>query len=196
MKVSVALLSALAAVGLAKPAITNTVFDVREGVAFTLTWIDAVGPVKVELLTGPNPTALNPIETLATGATGGSFTWTPENIVSGNYAFRVTDSTGENYSTLFAISGTGTATTTSTGSSRSSTATRSSASSGSSASSSAESTTSAASTTTRAPTTTAPTTTRTPASTPTANINGSGAERFSSSLALVFLTAAALVFFN
>lgn len=65
MKVSVAVLvSALAAVGLARPAITNTVFDVREGQPFTLEWIDAVGPVKVELLTGPDSNSLNPIEVL------------------------------------------------------------------------------------------------------------------------------------
>jgi len=65
MKVSVAVLSALVAVGLAKPAITNLSFNVQEGQPFTLEWIGATGPVTVELLSGSGPTTLTPLKTLA-----------------------------------------------------------------------------------------------------------------------------------
>jgi hypothetical protein len=65
MKVSVAVLSALVAVGLAKPAITNLSFNVQEGQPFTLEWIGATGPVTVELLSGSGSTTLTPLKTLA-----------------------------------------------------------------------------------------------------------------------------------
>ncbi|KAK4447691.1 hypothetical protein QBC34DRAFT_409339 [Podospora aff. communis PSN243] len=195
MKFTAAILAGLATVGLAKPAITNTVFDVREGQPFTLTWIDAVGPVKVDLVSGPDPGSLQPVRTLATGETDGSLTFTPSGLPSGNYAFRVTDSDNDpNFSVLFAYVGTGSASSTgSVSSTRTSTRSTTSAASSTPVSSDVSSSvTSSVSTSTRTTSTRTQATT-TPTSTPTNNNEG---QRFSSSLALVFMTVAALVFFN
>ncbi|KAK0632346.1 hypothetical protein B0T14DRAFT_560047 [Immersiella caudata] len=195
MKFTAAIVAGLAAVGLAKPAITNTVFDLREGVPFTLNWISAVGPVKVDLVSGPDSGSLQPVRVLATGETDGSLTFTPSGLPSGNYAFRVTDTDGDpNFSVLFPYVGTGSAssTTGSVSSTRTSTRSTTSAASSASVSSDVSSVTSASSTSTRS-TSTRTTATTTPTSTPTNNNEG---QRFSSSLALVFMTVAALVFFN
>lgn len=197
MKFTVAIVAGLAAVGLAKPAITNTVFDLREGVPFTLNWIDAVGPVKVDLVSGPDSGSLQPVRVLATGETDGSLTFTPSGLPSGNYAFRVTDTDGEpNFSLLFPYVGTGSASSTTGSVSSTRTSTRSTTSAASSAPVSSDvsssSVTSATRTSTRS-TSTRTTATTTPTSNPTNNNEG---QRFSSSLALVFMTVAALVFFN
>ncbi|KAK0655775.1 hypothetical protein B0T16DRAFT_18282 [Cercophora newfieldiana] len=193
MKFSAALVAGFAAFGLAKPSITNLSFNLTEGQPFTLTWIDAVGPVKVELVTGADSQSLQPIRTLATGETDGSFTFTPSGLASGNYAFRVTDSDGlPNFSLLFPYTGTAVSSSATGSSSRTSTRSTTSAASSTPVSSDVSSITSASSTSTRT-TSTRTTATTTPTNTPTNNNEG---QRFSSSLALVFMTVAALVFFN
>jgi len=195
MKFTAAIVAGLAAVGLAKPAITNTAFDLREGEPFTLNWIDAVGPVKVDLVSGPDSGSLQPVRVLATGETDGTLTFTPSGLPSGNYAFRVTDTDGQpNFSLLFPYVGTGSASSTTGSVSSTRTSTRSTTSAASSApvSSNVSSVTPESSTSTRQ-TSTRTTATTTPTSTPTNNNEG---QRFSSSLALVFMTVAALVFFN
>jgi hypothetical protein len=64
MKLSAVLVGAFAAIGLARPAITNTEFAVQEGKPFTLEWIDAKGPVTIELVSGPDSGSLTPVRTL------------------------------------------------------------------------------------------------------------------------------------
>jgi len=65
MKFSIAIVGALATLGLAKPAITNTEFELTEGKPYTLEWISANGPVLVELVSGPDSLHLLPVRTLA-----------------------------------------------------------------------------------------------------------------------------------
>ncbi|KAL2122841.1 hypothetical protein VTJ04DRAFT_3296 [Mycothermus thermophilus] len=204
MKFSVAAVLAFAAAALAKPFITNTSFNIEEGKPFTLTWEGAQGAVTIEVLTGSSDN-LKVVTTVGT-AEGTSFTWTPDNLPSGTYAFRITDESGEaNYSMMWSYQGTGELT---TSSSATLTTLTTRASTSTTASSSTETeTTEASSTTTEASTTTSPsvsvttvvqTTTQAPKSTdaPT-NLNdeNSGA-RFMSPLALVLGAVAAVALFN
>jgi hypothetical protein len=46
-------------------ALTNTDFSVEEGKPFTLTWIDASGPVTLELWSGSSPSNLVKVQTIA-----------------------------------------------------------------------------------------------------------------------------------
>ncbi|KAK0731821.1 hypothetical protein B0H67DRAFT_88061 [Lasiosphaeris hirsuta] len=204
MKLSAIIAGAFAAFALAKPAITNTIFDVREGKPFTLTWIGAVGDVTVTLMTG-QPSNLKVVEDLTTSGTGGTFTFTPSGYPSGNYAFRIFDSSSKddpNFSLLFPYVGTGTLSS-SKSASASASSTDSVISSGSVvsttvvssvtsvASSGLTTATTSASTTTRA---TATTTRSTATSSPT-NVN-SASQRYSSPFALVLIAAAAFALFN
>jgi len=123
MKTSALLLSALAALSQAA-SFTNSEINPVAGEPFELTWSGASGPVSIVLRSG-DPKNLKTVTTLASGLTGGSTTITldPEELPSGNYAFMIVDSSGENYSELFPFQGnaaalpSGTAATT-TGSSR------------------------------------------------------------------------------
>jgi hypothetical protein len=197
MKLSAIVAAAFAAVALAKPAFTNSEFAVEEGKPITLGWTGASGPVTLELVTGPDPQHLTTYKIITSAAAGTSFTYTPTGIPSGNYAFRITDSTNDpNYSVLFPYTGTGPTSTpvssTSTGTStRSSSA--SSTSDASSSVTSAPSSSTSTSTSVRTSTTAASTTRSAPSATPTNNNEG---QRFSSPLAMVLITVAALVFFN
>ncbi|KAL2022756.1 hypothetical protein VTK56DRAFT_4572 [Thermocarpiscus australiensis] len=214
MKFSVASVVAFAAVVLAKPMFTNSNYDVQEGVPITLQWSNAEGPVTVTLMTGNDPNNLKKVTDLVVDTTEASFTYTPENLPSGTYAFRITDSSGEaNYSPRFQYSGTGTLTTsasmvssasrTRTSASSFSSTTESSSSSTDSSTVSSTSTTSSESssitsstfTTSTTTTTLTPTTTRR-VSTTTTPANSNNGQRFASPLALVLVTVAALIFFN
>ncbi|KAK1754923.1 hypothetical protein QBC47DRAFT_402274 [Echria macrotheca] len=194
MKLSTLLFGALAAIAAAAPAFTNTEFDVQEGKPFTLTWIGTTDPVTIEILTGPNKDSLNPIKTIATGVSGSSFTYTPTGLPSGNYAFRITDTATkeQNYSVLFPYVGTAVSSSivSSTRSAVSSTVTSASSTTESSSASTSASTTNHASSTSTSATSTR---TNSPSTTPANNNEG---QRFASPLALVFITVAALVFFN
>ncbi|KAK1774138.1 hypothetical protein QBC45DRAFT_338330 [Copromyces sp. CBS 386.78] len=222
MKFSLAAVSAFVAYALAKPAFTNTDFNtIQEGVDYTLKWKDATGPVTISLMNGPDEKSMKPFKTIASGVTGDSFTWTPEDLPSGTYAFKITDGDStedENYSVRFPYVGSVVAT--SSASSTLSTITKTSTStqvsstvesstvesstveSSSAASSTDASSTDASSTVTSAASSAASTTTSTRAATSTEAApsnsppNTNDAERFASPLALILGTVAALVFFN
>jgi hypothetical protein len=203
--ITIAAMAVLAAIAEAKPMFTNSAFDVVPGEAFTLDWADAVGTVTITLLTGLDSLDLSPVSTLYTG-TSSTFVYNvPATLVSGDYAFEIQDSETSNYSGLFQIISSFTASssmsstmasmttmTTSTSMMTSTTSSKSSSSSTShsSSSSSSMSTTSSASSTASAPTVTSiipviPTPT-----------NTSGAKRFSSPFALVLGVVAAIAYFN
>ncbi|KAK3950461.1 Ser-Thr-rich glycosyl-phosphatidyl-inositol-anchored membrane family-domain-containing protein [Pseudoneurospora amorphoporcata] len=216
MKFSLAAVSAFVAYALAKPAFTNTNFNIQEGVDYTLKWKDATGPVTISLMNGPDEKSMKPFKTIASGVTGDSFTWTPEDLPSGTYAFKITDGDStedENYSVRFPYVGSvvatssasstlSTITKTSTSTQVSSTVESSTVESSSAASSTAASSTDASSTVTSAASSAASTTTSTRAATSTEAApsnsppNTNNAERFASPLALILGTVAALVFFN
>jgi hypothetical protein len=114
MKLSFGAVLAFAAAVLAQPKFTNSNFDVEEGEPFTLTWQDAEGPVTITLVTGPARN-LEAVTTITTSGSDGEFTWTPEDLPSGTYAFEIVDSTNvKNWSLRFDYTGTGSVTTTET----------------------------------------------------------------------------------
>ncbi|KAK4170199.1 hypothetical protein QBC43DRAFT_1707 [Cladorrhinum sp. PSN259] len=213
MKFYIATVAAFAAGVLARPEFTNTSYQgIKEGAPFTLTWQKAEGTVTIEIVSGKDEGSLEPVRTITT-TTGesGSFTYTPSNLPSGKYAFRISDESGDkpNYGEIFTYTGTGAPLTTgtstvsksATSTGKSSTATDSSTStetssstetSTSSVTSSARVSASTTLTTTTSSTSTRAATTTTGAPPPNTN-NG---QRFASSLALVLGTVAALVFFN
>lgn len=105
MKASVVLAPAFIALAKAA-AFTNTEVNPQPGEPFTLTWSGASGPVDIVLRFG-DPKNLDTVETLVSGATGTSATITldPDDLPSGNYAFMIVDSSGENYSASFPFVG-------------------------------------------------------------------------------------------
>jgi hypothetical protein len=205
MKLSFGAILAFAAAVLAQPKFTNSNFDVEEGEPFTLTWKDAEGPVTITLVTGPAKN-LEAVTVITTSGSDGEFTWTPEDLPSGTYAFEIIDSTNvKNWSLRFDYTGTGTITTTETPTStaESSTSTEESSTTSSSTEtteteSSTTTTEEASSTTTFATSTTEETETSTRATTTSTgsppDINNG--QRFASPLGFVLVTVAALVFFN
>lgn len=211
MKFSIAAVSAFVAYALAKPALTNTDFNIQEGVDYTLEWKDATGPVTIYLMDGPDEKSMKPFKTIASGVDGDSFTWTPEDLPSGTYAFKITDGDSkedENYSVRFPYVGSAVATSSASSTlstiTKTSTSTKVSSTDESSTveSSSAASRTDASSTVTSAASSAVSTTTSTRAATSTEPAasdsppNTNNAERFASPLALILGTVAALVFFN
>ncbi|KAL2135627.1 hypothetical protein VTI74DRAFT_7577 [Chaetomium olivicolor] len=203
MKFSVVSVLAFAAAVLAKPVFLNSNYEIHEGEDFTLKWNNAQGPVTITLMTG-DAKNLKKVQDIAVEVTGTSFTFTPKDLPSGTYAFKITDSTNDpNYSRQFQYVGTGTLTTTSvssTASSHSSTSvssTTTTSSTSSTSSGSSSTTSSAASSTTLSTTTSSvPSTTRQASTQTTAPINSNNGQRFASPLALIAVTVAALVFFN
>ncbi|KAK3370596.1 hypothetical protein B0H63DRAFT_487282 [Podospora didyma] len=88
---------------LARPAIINTDFNITENQPFTIRWIGASAPVKIELLKGDINT-LSTQGVIADGVPGTSFEWTPRNLTSGTYVFKIDDGVSDtNYSPLFAV---------------------------------------------------------------------------------------------
>lgn len=203
MKFSFGAVLAFAAAALAKPILLNSNYQIEEDTPFTLKWSGASGPVTITLMTGNDPNNLKVVTDLVSGQTGSEYTFTLKDLPSGQYAIRITDSTGENnYSPQFPYVGTGTlpsssatsaTTVTRTSSSTSTSGTTSSSSSSSSASTT--SSTSSSSSTHSSSTSTRPTTTRANEATNTP-ANSNDGQRFASPLALVLVTVAALLFFN
>ncbi|KAL6891152.1 hypothetical protein HDV57DRAFT_284834 [Trichoderma longibrachiatum] len=135
MKYSVAAVSALVAVALAKPEFLNSKFEVQEGKPFTLEYSGCSDGCTITLQTGASSN-LKDVKVLTSSATGSSTTITLEDLPSGTYNFKITDKEGQsNFSQQFPFQGTGVA-------------------SSSAASSAATSATSAAESNTAAPTTT------------------------------------------
>ncbi|KAH7375947.1 Ser-Thr-rich glycosyl-phosphatidyl-inositol-anchored membrane family-domain-containing protein [Plectosphaerella cucumerina] len=135
MKFSLAAVVGFAAAVFAqtKIEISNSVIDPVAGNDFELTWVQAEGPVTIQLVYGPsNNLAKGEVIASDLDPEAGSFTWSvPDDIVSrGDYAFYITDGTTENYSLQFPLAGTGVASTSAapTSSVRSTTAAPSSAS--------------------------------------------------------------------
>ncbi|CAK7202769.1 hypothetical protein SEUCBS139899_005496 [Sporothrix eucalyptigena] len=216
MKFAVAsVVAALAATVSAIPAFTNSAFDVVPGSTFTLTWSNATGPVTIVLATG-TAADLTKVETIDSNDESGSFTWTvPTTLVSGNYAFEISDSTGTNYSKLFALTGSGSASASASTAVSTSTSSTSAAASSSTAASStlttsttSSSTSSSSSKTTHLTTTTSSnsttTSTKTSSSTgtkattsaTTVPANTNNGPQAKSPLAFVLVTVAALLYFN
>ncbi|KAL7937830.1 hypothetical protein V8C35DRAFT_293741 [Trichoderma chlorosporum] len=111
MKYSVAAVSALAAVVLAKPEFLNSAFQVEEGKPFTLEYSGCASGCEIVLQTGAS-SDLKDVKVLAASATGSSTTVTLEDLPSGTYDFKITDKSGEsNYSQQFSYQGTGKAVT-------------------------------------------------------------------------------------
>ncbi|KAK0746135.1 hypothetical protein B0T18DRAFT_144350 [Schizothecium vesticola] len=193
MKLSIAaIFGALAVTVCARPAFTNLNFTLVEGQPFTLEWIGNVGPVTISLVAGADSKSLQPIQTLTTSATGTSFTYTPSGLPSGNYAFRIHDASSvsdPNFSQLIVYVGTGS-------SSSSSARTTGTTSSGSATTSTVTSAATTETETTKTTSSTRTTATTTPRPTVAPNNNNNAGQRFSSPLALVIITVAALVFFN
>lgn len=141
-------LAVLAGLASCKVALTNSNYDnIEAGESFTITWSGNTGPITLTLKNGPEGN-LKTVSTITSGATGGSFVWTPDaSLVSGQYAFEITDGADVNYSPQFALDG-GAASSSAVPSSTSSTVTRSSASASQTSSTvSSTSTTASASTT-------------------------------------------------
>ncbi|KAK5990679.1 hypothetical protein PT974_08948 [Cladobotryum mycophilum] len=114
MKYSIATLSALAAVVLAKPEFLNSSFHVEEGQPFTLKFAGCETGCTILLQDGPSSN-LRTVKTLSTSATGASLTVTLDDLPAGTYNFKITDASGQsNYSAQFVYQGTGTITTTGT----------------------------------------------------------------------------------
>ncbi|KAK1834913.1 hypothetical protein QBC39DRAFT_181929 [Podospora conica] len=88
--------------------LTNDAFTIAVGQPFTITWINASGPVTIDLLGGPDASVPMPvIETIATNVAGNTFTWTPSLVEQqAEYGLRVYDGiTAEAYSFAFQIQG-------------------------------------------------------------------------------------------
>ncbi|KAG7108819.1 hypothetical protein HYQ44_012183 [Verticillium longisporum] len=194
----------------ARAEITNTQADfaaISAGEDFTLTWSGAEGPVTILLKSGPSDD-LTTVETITTGQSGESFTWSvPTTLVSGQYAFEINDGTEPNYSVQFPLVGSGTASASSapasTATSASATVTVTSTAAESSAASESETATSSAAessatteasssvvTRTRTSTTASESATGTAASVP-----DSKAGRLGSPVALI-MTLAAMLYFH
>jgi hypothetical protein len=107
MKYSLTALS-MAALAVAKPAFLNTGFDVQEGEPFTLEFSGCEGGCTISLQHGPDDNLLD-FKPLTSDATGGSFTFTLDNIPSDTYAFKIENNeTGEdNWSRQFEYEGEG-----------------------------------------------------------------------------------------
>ncbi|KAI1176662.1 Ser-Thr-rich glycosyl-phosphatidyl-inositol-anchored membrane family-domain-containing protein [Nemania sp. FL0916] len=136
---SVVLAACLSLVG-AEVHLTNSNFDgIESGSTFEITWDDAQGPVTLKLKDGSEDN-LQDVETITTGASGDSYSWSVDSLPTGEYAIEISDGSDVNYSKMFTIEGTA-------DSSSSSSATPSASSSATSTDSSSSSETSEASST-------------------------------------------------
>ncbi|RBR03797.1 hypothetical protein FVER53590_00977 [Fusarium verticillioides] len=105
MKYTLATIAALASVALAKPAFLNTEFDLTEGQPYTIKYSGCDDGCTIVLQNGPSDD-LSDYKTLTTDATGDSFTFTPSELPSDTYNFKITDKAGEvNYSAQFPYKG-------------------------------------------------------------------------------------------
>ncbi|SPN96718.1 uncharacterized protein DNG_00238 [Cephalotrichum gorgonifer] len=195
---SYATLVALALAATANAAkFTNVAVNPEPGKPFELTWSDAQGPVTINLKNGPSGN-LKTVETLASGVTGDSTTITlnAEDLPSDTYAFEIVDSSGPNYSLQFDFEGTGTApsvtgtTTPSSTESPSSTVTTAKSTSSSSETASGTTSETASSTSSERPSRTSD------ADQSEETVPEDNGSSNLSPLALIFVTAAAMMYFN
>jgi hypothetical protein len=136
---------ASATLAMAKPLLLNSAGDFEDleaGAEFPLKYSGCDSGCTITLETGPS-TALKPVTTLAADASGDSITVTlPEDLVSGNYAFRIVDNsdnnpeTNQNFSKQFPVEGSAETTSSAASSSAASTSRAASSSAASSAASS------------------------------------------------------------
>lgn len=82
---------------------TNSEYSLTLGKPFTLTWQGASGPVTITLRTG-DPRRTLPVALIVSGATGTSFTWTPDvDLPSGDYVLEIKDNGTPDYSPQFRV---------------------------------------------------------------------------------------------
>ncbi|KAE8447517.1 hypothetical protein EG329_010647 [Mollisiaceae sp. DMI_Dod_QoI] len=197
--------AALAVANAAQFTMTASQFvSVKTGTAFDLTWSNATGPVTLLLKNGP-ANDLKTVETIGSGLTGTSFSWTPESsLVSGTYAFEIDDTSGPNYSVIFTLAGSASSVSSSASStgSSSSGSTTASITSGSTTSSSSSSSATPASNSTSTTNSSSKTASKTSSSTGTSTSSTTTASSLSSAsglaspLAFVFLALAAIMTLN
>ncbi|GKT98705.1 hypothetical protein FLAG1_06104 [Fusarium langsethiae] len=105
MKYTFATIAAFASMALAQPAFLNTQFDLSEGKPYTIRFSGCDSGCTIVLQNGES-TDLKDYKTLTSGAKGDSFTFTPSQLPSDTYNFKITDSAGEvNYSEQFTYEG-------------------------------------------------------------------------------------------
>ncbi|RGP67265.1 hypothetical protein FLONG3_8556 [Fusarium longipes] len=105
MKYTFATVAAFATMALAKPAFLNTEFDLTEGKPYTIRFSGCESGCTIVLQNGES-TDLKDYKTLTTSAEGDSFTFTPSQLPSDTYNFKITDSAGDvNYSSQFTYEG-------------------------------------------------------------------------------------------
>jgi hypothetical protein len=105
MKYTIATVAAFATMALAQPAFTNTKFDLTEGKPYTITFTGCDSGCTIVLQNGES-TDLKDYKTLTSSAKGDSFTFTPSQLPTDTYNFKITDSAGEaNYSEQFSYEG-------------------------------------------------------------------------------------------
>lgn len=109
MKYTFATIAAFASVALAQPAFLNSKFDVQEGKPFTIKYSGCEGGCTITLQNGKS-TDTKDVEVLTATAEGDSFTFTPGNLPSDTYNFKIKNNEDGtiNYSGQFAYEGTGT----------------------------------------------------------------------------------------
>lgn len=109
MKYTFATIAAFASVALAQPAFLNSKFDVEEGKPFTIKYSGCEGGCTITLQNGKS-TDTKDVEVLTATAEGDSFTFTPGNLPSDTYNFKIKNNEDGtiNYSGQFAYEGTGT----------------------------------------------------------------------------------------
>jgi hypothetical protein len=105
MKYTLATVAAFASVALAKPAFLNTDFQLTEGKPYTIRYSGCDDGCTIVLQNGPSDD-LKDYKTLTSSAKGDSFTFTPSEMPSDDYNFKITDKAGEiNYSAQFPYKG-------------------------------------------------------------------------------------------
>jgi hypothetical protein len=105
MKTTFATVAAFASMALAQPAFLNTQFDLTEGQPYTIRFTGCDSGCTIVLQNGES-TDLKDYKTLTSSAEGDSFTFTPSQLPSDTYNFKITDSAGEvNYSEQFSYEG-------------------------------------------------------------------------------------------
>ncbi|PYI18860.1 hypothetical protein BO99DRAFT_158961 [Aspergillus violaceofuscus CBS 115571] len=105
----VAAFACLAQIGIAEAALSFTQWPsvIRAGQPTTLNWqTDSDAPVTVTLRKG-NSQNLDTVQTLASNAQGGSFTWIPDSTIENgdDYAFQIQQNGYVNYSGLLQVTG-------------------------------------------------------------------------------------------
>jgi hypothetical protein len=105
MKYTFATVAAFATMALAQPAFLNTEFDLTEGKPYTIRFSGCESGCTIVLQNGESDD-LKDYKTLTSSAEGDSFTFTPSQLPSDTYNFKITDSEGEvNYSSQFTYEG-------------------------------------------------------------------------------------------